>query len=151
MTRILLLAHAPLASALRDVAFHVFPECAAVIEAQDVSATQDDAAVEAALRDRLAAHAGEETLILVDVFGATPCNAALRVADGVQARVVVGVNVPMLWRALCYRQERLDVLVERACAGAVQGVMPVSTPRRQNQLQPGGLPPHDQVDHHHQQ
>lgn len=151
MTRILLLAHAPLASALRDVAFHVFPECGASLEALDVGAEQDDAAVEAAVRARLAAHAGDETLILADVFGATPCNAALRVADGTQARVVVGVNVPMLWRALCYRHERLDLLVERACAGAVQGVMPVSPPRRQNQSQPGGPPPHDQVDHHHQQ
>jgi PTS system ascorbate-specific IIA component len=151
MTRILLLAHSPLASALRDVASHAFPECAPTLEAVDVDATQSAEAVEATLRDRLAAHADQDTLILVDTFGATPCNAALRVADGVHARVVAGVNVPMLWRSLCYRHEALDALVERACAGATQGVMPVAMPRRQNQSQPGGQPAHDQVEHPHQQ
>ena len=43
-----------------------------------------------------------EALILTDVFGATPCNVAQRLADGVQVKVVAGVNVPMLWRSLCY-------------------------------------------------
>lgn len=151
MTRILLLAHAPLASALRDVASHTFPECAQSLDVVDVEAAQSAEAVEAALRDRLAAHAEQETLILVDAFGATPCNVALKVADGVHARVVAGVNVPMLWRSLCYRHEALDTLVERACAGATQGVMPVTVPRRQNQSQPAGLPVHDQVEHPHQQ
>lgn len=151
MTRILLLAHSPLASALRDVASHAFPECAPTIEAVDVDAAQSGEAVEAMLRDRLAEHADQDTLILVDAFGATPCNAALRVADGVHARVVAGVNVPMLWRSLCYRHEGLDALVERACAGATQGVMPVAMPRRQHQSQPGGQPAHDQDEHPHQQ
>lgn len=152
MTHILLLAHAPLATALRAVASHVFPDCVEFLEALDVDASQDVEAVEAALRSRLASHAGGQTLILADVFGATPCNAALRVADGVQVRVVVGVNVPMLWRSLCYRAEPLDMLVERACAGATQGVMPVAQTRRQNhQSQPATLPAHDQVEHSHQQ
>lgn len=123
MTRILLLAHAPLASALRDVAMHVFPECAAELEVVDVEVAQDGQALEAALRQRLAAGGAAATLILVDAFGATPCNVALRVVQGSDARVVTGVNVPMLWRTLCYRNESLDALVERACAGATQGVM----------------------------
>lgn len=151
MTRILLLAHSPLASALRDVASHVFPECGPTLEALDVDAAQGADAVELALRERLAAHADQDTLILVDAFGATPCNAALRVADGVHAKVVAGVNVPMLWRSLCYRHEPLDSLVERACAGATQGVMPVALPRPQHQSQPGGLPADDQIEHPHQQ
>lgn len=151
MTRILLLAHAPLASALRDVASHAFPECALALEAVDVEAGQGAEAVEAVLRERLAAHADQETLILVDAFGATPCNVAIQVADGIRVRVVAGVNVPMLWRSLCYRHEALDVLVERACAGATQGVMPVTQPRRQNPSQPAGLSTHDQVEHPHQQ
>jgi PTS system ascorbate-specific IIA component len=89
-------------------------------------------------------------LILVDVFGATPCNAALASADGVHQRVVAGVNVPMLWRTLCYAEQPLDDLVNRAVAGAAQGVMHVAVPRRQNQQTPPTLS-HDQVQHHHQQ
>ena len=47
--------------------------------------------------------AAPDVLIFTDVFGATPCNVAQRLADGVQVKVVAGVNVPMLWRTLCYR------------------------------------------------
>jgi mannose PTS system EIIA component len=88
-------------------------------------------------------------LILADVFGATPCNAALAAADGVKQRVVAGVNVPMLWRTLCYAGQPLDDLVNRAVAGASQGVMHVAVPRRQNQATT--TLSHDQVEHHHQQ
>ncbi|MCZ2440394.1 MAG: PTS fructose transporter subunit IIA [Burkholderiales bacterium] len=123
MTRILVLAHSPLASALRAVAMHTYPECAVALEAVDAEPSQDAAALEAALRLRLDAAGAEDTLILVDAFGATPCNAALRVADGVHVRVVCGVNVPMLWRSLCYRGETLEALAQRASSGAVQGVM----------------------------
>lgn len=151
MTRILVLAHSPLASALREVASHAFPDCAPEIAALDVEANQDADALEALLRQRLQASGDPDTLILVDVFGATPCNVALRVADGLHVRVVTGVNVPMLWRAMCYRHESLDVLVERACTGATQGVMPVAQTRRQHQSQPAVLPAHDQVQHSHQQ
>jgi PTS system mannose-specific IIA component len=151
MTRILLLAHKPLASALRDVATHVFPDCAGGVSAIDVDALTTPDALEALLRDRIEADRPEEVLILVDVFGATPCNAAMRVADGARVRVVAGVNVPMLWRTLCYRTEALSALVERALAGAVQGVMHVAETRRQNQSTPGGSTSNDQVQHSHQQ
>jgi PTS system ascorbate-specific IIA component len=151
MTRILVLAHSPLASALLEVASHAFPDCATAIDAVDVGPDQNADELEALLRQRLRAAAGADTLVLVDVFGATPCNVALRVADGVHARVVTGVNVPMLWRALCYRHEPLDALVERACSGATQGVMPVAQTRRQHQSQPALPPVHDQDPHPHQQ
>ena len=87
-------------------------------------------------------------LILTDVFGATPCNVAQRLADGVQVKVVAGVNVPMLWRTLCYIDDTLDAAVARAVAGATQGVMPVATSRPQNQaLKARGS---DQGDHQDQ-
>jgi mannose PTS system EIIA component len=151
MTRIVLLAHRPLASALKELASHVFPECAAGVDAVDVDPTSSAEDVEACLRPFVAKSHEEEVLVLVDVFGATPCNAAMKVADGVSVRVVAGVNVPMLWRALCYRSERLPTLVDRAMAGAVQGVMHVAETRRQNQTLSVGSTPHDQVQHSHQQ
>ncbi len=151
MTRIVLLAHSPLASALRAVASHAYPECAAAVEALDVETSTSPEALAAALRSKLLDDPGQETLILVDAFGATPCNAALSVADGVLVRVVAGVNVPMLWRTLCYRDESLASLVERAVAGGIQGVMHVAEARRQNQFPSAGSPAHDQVEHSHQQ
>ena len=74
----------------------------------------------------------------------------MRVADGARVRIVAGVNVPMLWRVLCYRGEPLDRLVERAVDGAVRGVMQVSVPRPQNQPT-AGKPAHDASDHRHHQ
>lgn len=148
MTRLLLVAHAPLASALQAVAAHAYPECASQVQAIDVPADAQSEAVAATVRAALDAAPGD-TLILTDVFGATPCNAALAAADGTRARVVAGVNVPMLWRTLCYREQSLDDLVGRAVAGAAQGAMHVAVPRRQNQSAPPLA--HDHVQHHHQQ
>ena len=151
MAHILIVAHAPLASSLRAVAQHVYPDCGAQLMAVDVLPGASLAAVEEQVLQALQEPplAGCEVLILVDVFGATPCNAALAAADGVRSRVVAGVNVPMLWRTLCYAEQPLDDLVNRAVAGAIQGVMHVSVPRRQNQS-PDSVS-HDQVQHHHQQ
>jgi mannose PTS system EIIA component len=149
MPSLLIVAHAPLASSLMAVARHVYPECSRVAAAVDVATGAAPEAVQAQIRAALADLGGDEVLMLVDVFGATPCNAALAVADGQRARVVAGVNVPMLWRTLCYAEMPLEDLVQRALAGATQGVMHVAVPRRQNQSSPPAN--HDQVQHHHQQ
>jgi PTS system ascorbate-specific IIA component len=148
MAALLLIAHAPLASALAQVAAHTFPDCAARLRVIDVPSTASLDATEQVLRDALAKAGAAEVLVLADVFGATPCNAALRAADGVHVRVVAGVNVPMLWRTLCYAEEPLDRLVNRAVDGAVQGAMQVSQPRRLNQA-PTSLP--NAQDPHHDQ
>ena len=93
--------------------------------------------------------ATREVLILVDAFGATPCNAALAAADGLPARVVAGLSVPMLWRVLCYPEKTLDEQVDSAVAGAGQGARPASVSRRQNQA-PQAVAPHDSKSDHHQ-
>jgi mannose PTS system EIIA component len=149
MPGLMIIAHAPLASSLKSVAQHTYPDCARVLEALDVSADTPLEEVEARAREMLARVRNPEALIFTDVFGATPCNVAQRLGDGVQVRVIAGVNVPMLWRSLCYADESLEALVMRAMAGATQGVMQVATSKPQNQsLKPGG---NDQDKHHHQQ
>jgi PTS system ascorbate-specific IIA component len=152
MASILVVAHAPLASSLHAVAQHVYPDCSRQLSSLDVDPGAAPEEVETRVRtalQALGAAEGAEVLVLVDVFGATPCNAALAAADGTRARVVAGVNVPMLWRTLCYSALSLDDLVARAVVGATQGVMHVAVPRRQNQA--NSLPNDDQVKHHHQQ
>lgn len=149
MAGLLIIAHAPLASSLRAVANHVYPDCSGRLEVLDVPPDMSLEQIEARARELLAAIKQPEALIFTDVFGATPCNVALRLADGVTVKVVAGVNVPMLWRSLCYADEPLDALVARALSGATQGVMAVATSRPQNQTyKPGG---NDQDHRHHQQ
>jgi PTS system mannose-specific IIA component len=133
MVSILLVAHAPLASALQAVACHAFSECRGAVSAVDIPADANLQQAEALVAAALAGLADAEVLVLCDVFGATPCNAALTVSDGVRSRVVAGVNVPMLWRTLCYSNLPLAELVTRAADGGRQGIMQVASPRRQNQ------------------
>lgn len=129
-TLIILVAHAPLASALRDVALHAFPDCAAQVLAVDVSAQDDPQGAALRIRPLIKDH---DALILCDVFGATPANAASLACEGSSSRVVCGLSIPMLWRTLCYASEPVDALVGRAVDGAVQGVIRVASSRRQNQ------------------
>ena len=136
MAAVLLIAHAPLASALLSVAGHCYEEKGHLFEAIDVEPTMSPETVESLARAALARLNAPEVLVLTDVFGATPCNVAQRLADGVNIRVVAGVNVPMLWRSLCYLGEPLEALVARAVSGASQGVMQVAQTRPQNQVQP---------------
>jgi PTS system mannose-specific IIA component len=149
MTGLLIIAHAPLASSLKAVAEHAFPDCAASLRVLDVPPEMAPEEIERRARELLADMRQPEQLIFTDVFGATPCNIAQKLADGQTVKVVTGVNVPMLWRALCYAGESLDAVVARAVAGATQGVMQVAVSRPQNQaLSPGA---HDQAQHQHQQ
>lgn len=135
MAAILIVAHAPLASALRAVAEHAYCDCGADVVALDVAADVGLEEATASVAAALKAFAAPEVLVLVDAFGATPGNAALAAADGQRERVVTGVNVPMLWRTLCYAGLPLGELVTRAADGARQGIMQVAQPRRQNQPQ----------------
>ncbi|MEG0054027.1 MAG: PTS fructose transporter subunit IIA [Comamonas sp.] len=149
-TRILLLTHAPLASALRECALHVFADSADDVLALDVPAQEPPESTLQRAWEMLEAHGGMSlpTLVLTDLFGATPCNVAQRLVAQLPARLVAGVNLPMLLRSIGYRQEALDALVSRAMVGGSQGVMQVASSSLQNQ---SARPSHDQDSYHHQQ
>lgn len=156
MAGLLIIAHAPLASAFKAAVAHAFPEAVQRVEALDVTPDltpeQIEASARVMLERALASTSRPEALILTDVFGATPCNVSQRLADGVRVKIVTGANVPMLWRTLNYVDEPLDLLLARAMAGATQGVMQVAPARPQNQTQnPGGRTGDDLEARHHQQ
>ena len=147
-TGILIIAHAPLATALRAGVLHVFPDVADGIIALDVPPSEPTETTILNARAMLAQLQTPNTLVLTDVFGATPCNVAQRLVDGVNSRLVTGVNLPMLLRAVSYRAETLDSLVSRAVVGGTQGVMQVAIAAPQNQTR---RPIHDQDPYDHQQ
>ncbi len=146
MNHIFLIAHAPLASALRACALHVFPDCGDGVTALDIPPNMPPAESLAQARVMLQQRGGN-ALLLTDVFGATPSNIAKQLTDGIRTRLLTGVNLPMLLRAVTYRHELLDVLVQRALAGGSQGVMQVTVTAPQNQT----LKHHDSNDHQSQQ
>jgi PTS system mannose-specific IIA component len=144
---IFIIAHAPLAQALRDCALHVYPECAQSVMALDVlpDASPEDTLAQA--RAALVQWPDEGLLVLTDIFGATPANVAQRLVSGSHAKLIAGVNLPMLFRTVCYRHEPLDALVERAVTGGTQGVMQVTITAPQNQ----NRQKNDQNHHDHHQ
>jgi len=146
-TGILIIAHAPLASALRDCVLHVFPDASDGLLALDVPPAQDPEQTLAAARVLLSQLDAPQALVLTDVFGATPCNVAQKMAGGQQCKLLAGVNLPMLLRIVNYRSEPLDVLVTRAMAGGTQSIMQVAVTAPQNQHRKT----HDQQPNDHSQ
>ena len=138
MTGILIIAHAPLASALERCVEHVY-SCEpgmtrANLRVLDVEpgATMDEMLVRAqALRQEVDSGAG--VLVLTDVFGATPGNVAARLNEPGRVAVLAGVNLPMLLRAVCYRGETLADVAAKALAGGQQGMVQVASTPMQNQ------------------
>jgi PTS system ascorbate-specific IIA component len=147
MNGIFIIAHAPLASALRQCVLHVFPDNPAGVVALDVQPNLPPEETLAQARIVFKHMGTSHALVLTDVFGATPCNVAQQLVDGVNSKLLAGINLPMLLRAVSYRHEPLDALVVRALTGGTQGVMQVAITAPQNQAKRK----HDPNDHDHQQ
>jgi PTS system ascorbate-specific IIA component len=132
MTGIVVIAHAPLATALGECVEHVY-SCEPgmtrrEIRLLDVRPNQNfDETVEHARRLVREVDGGAGVLVLTDAFGATPGNVATQLAEPGRVAVVAGVNLPMLLRAVCYRAGPLAELVAKAMAGGEQGIMQVGS------------------------
>ena len=154
MNTILIIAHAPLAQAMREIALHVFPDAGEEIAALDVQSSAKPADTLQLAEDifQKLAKSGQKdaergVIVLSDIFGATPCNVASQLAEKHAAKLVTGVNVPMLLRVLNYRHETLDQLVSRAVVGGTQGVMAIAMTAPPHQ----SIKRHDQNQHDRQQ
>ena len=132
---------------MRQCVAHVFADDAQALAALDVQPNTPPEETLAQARILIEQLGPRPVLVLTDVFGATPCNVAQKLVDGVSSRLVAGLNLPMLLRAVSYRHEPLDALVARVLAGANQGVMQVAVTAPQNQ----NRKLHDQDHRDHQQ
>jgi mannose PTS system EIIA component len=66
---------------------------------------------------------GEGVLIMTDIYGATPSNLAMKLLEPGRIEGIAGVNLPMLLRALTYRDKDMATLVSRATSGGRDGVL----------------------------
>ncbi|MDP3785664.1 MAG: PTS fructose transporter subunit IIA [Undibacterium sp.] len=122
MLGLLLVTHAPLGTAFLQAVAHVYRQAPERLEAIDVLADQDIEAVNklvAAAVQRLNDGAG--VLVMTDILGATPSNCCSNVREQVQVAVITGLNLPMLLRAINYRHESLEAVVELALEGGHKG------------------------------
>ena len=126
MVGILLMTHAPLGQAFIAACNHVFRGPTERLEAIDVVADQDLNEVQdlaAAAIKRL--DEGDGVLVITDVKVGTPANCCNRLADAGRVEIIAGISLPMLLRAITYRRDTLDVVVEMALAGAQNGAVRV--------------------------
>jgi PTS system ascorbate-specific IIA component len=66
---------------------------------------------------------GEGVLVMTDVFGATPANVAMKLLKPGRVECIAGLNLPMLLRALTYRDRDMQTLIAKAIAGGRDGVL----------------------------
>ncbi len=124
MIGILLITHGSLGESLIQCASHVMNRRQPQLLQLGV-ASQDDPLDVLPLARRLLGlvDEGSGALILTDIFGATPANIALKLRESGRVEIVAGVNLPMLLRALTYRERSMEVLVKKTVAGACEGVI----------------------------
>jgi PTS system ascorbate-specific IIA component len=121
---VLLMTHEAVGKALVSAAHHVMPKLPLRVEAVEVPAHADPDV----MRTLTAHHAreldqGDGVLVLADLYGATPCNIGLSLAElGVRLRCVSGLNLPMLLRVLNYAEKPLDELAQVAAHGGRGGI-----------------------------
>ena len=69
---------------------------------------------------------GSGVLVLTDIYGATPGNIAMKLLEKGRVEGISGVSLPMLVRALTYRDEPLAAVVEKSLAGGCEGVIHIN-------------------------
>ncbi len=128
MVGILLITHNGLGDSLIDCVRHVLGVAPAHVKALSVLASDDPARKEEEARALVAQlDKGKGVLLLSDVFGATPCNIALRLRQPGRVEGVAGVNLPMLLRVACYSTKPLDELVQRALDGGRECIVTINS------------------------
>jgi PTS system ascorbate-specific IIA component len=71
---------------------------------------------------------GHGVLILTDMYGGSPSNIAAKLVVPGKVEAVAGVSLPMLIRALTYRDRSLQTIVTKAVSGGCEGVIRVPPP-----------------------
>lgn len=124
MVGILIVGHGAFGEALLHCCSHVLGARPSQVALLDVKMQDDPETVLPRARKLLAqVDSGEGVLLLTDVLGATPSNIAARLLVRGRVEGVAGVSLPMLIRALTYRDEPLATVVEKAVSGGCEGVV----------------------------
>lgn len=127
MVGILLITHAPLGRAFIEAVTHVYKDAPERVEALDVIADQEPSEVLRLASDAIARiNDGSGVLVLTDVLGATPANCTQSLCVPGEIEVIAGVSLPMLLRAISYRNNKLETLTEMALTGGQKGVCRVA-------------------------
>jgi len=124
MVGILIVGHGAFGEALIHCASHVLGARPPLVRQLGVTIHDDPEAVLPQARELVKQlDQGDGVLVFSDIFGATPSNIATRLMVPGRVEGVSGVNLPMLIRALTYREEALAAVTGKAISGGVAGVV----------------------------
>ncbi len=128
MIGILIVAHGSLADSLVECVTHVLGQRPQGLGTLDFIGHADPNERQKVLEAQLARlDEGDGILVLTDVYGATPSNTLCRLLEPAHIEGVSGVNLPMLLKALNYRETLpLLQLVERIVEGGRNGINHIS-------------------------
>ncbi len=122
---ILLLTHGRLGEALVECACHILggklPEQLAILSAGQDEPVEE---IEARAREWVAKlDQGGGVLVLTDLLGATPARVAARMIEPGRVEALSGVSLPMVLRAINYRNRLLSALVKKALLAGTECTM----------------------------
>jgi mannose PTS system EIIA component len=124
MIGILIVAHGTLGESLIHCASHVMGKRPLYLRQLGVTVHDDPEAILPQGRDLIRfVDQGQGALILTDIFGATPSNIACKLLAPGRVEGISGVSLPMLIKALSYRELDLAELTEKTLSGAQEGVI----------------------------
>ena len=119
MIGILIVSHGAFGEALIHCASHVLGKRPPRVGQVGVTMHDDPDAVLVQARDLVRQlDDGDGVLVFTDILGATPSNIASRLLRPGKIEGVSGVSLPMLIRALTYRNEPLAAVVDKATSAA---------------------------------
>ena len=124
MIGLFLVTHTTYGESLIQCACHVLNKRPPQIVQLGVSLQDDPLDVLPLARQLLGiVDSGKGVLVMTDIYGATPANIALKLLEPGRIEGIAGVNLPMLLRALTYRDKDMNTLLTRAIGGGRDGVL----------------------------
>ena len=124
MIGLFLITHTTYGESLIQCACHVLNKRPGQIAQLGISAQDDPLDVLPLAREMLGlVDHGDGALILTDIYGGTPSNIAMKLLEPGRIEGVSGVNLPMLLRALTYRDKDMETLTTRTVSGGRDGVI----------------------------
>lgn len=129
MIGILLITHGTLGDSLIHCASHVLNKRPPRLSQVGITAQDDPLQLLPQARKLVKdLDEGDGVLILADMYGGSPANIAVKLLIPGKVEGVAGVNLPMLIRALNYRDRPLATIVTKAVSGGCDGVVRIPAP-----------------------
>ncbi len=124
MIGILLITHGTFGESLIQNVCHVLNKRPQLIAQLGIAAQDDPVEILPIAKQLLEqVDGGEGVLVMTDILGATPSNIALKLLEPGRIEGIAGVSLPMLLRALTYRKNGMETLMEKAISGGRDGVI----------------------------